>query len=570
MGLDGDANEARFVSHRLIGVIHMMTNGGTKMRDLFRTSLAVVLTLISIAGIVGVADAASTGSITGCVQTDDGTPIPGAHVVAYSWETDMFAAEAWTTDNGTYRMAGLTLARYRIKADATRYLPEYYRDGTHAAVMVIPPYSTDNIDFTLTPGSSISGHVYRDDKASPINGARIVAYTKVGDAWEYTADGYTDSKGSYSVTTGTGNGTYRVRAQAAGFAAAYYSSIADYGSATEVYDAARADIPGIDFALSEIGFISGTVCTADGVTPISGARIAAYDSATGYWVEEGISGANAGYYYINLPPGIYRLKAEVSGYVGEWYPDVATFSAATAVSVSGLNEEPNINFTLQKVLGVTTRPASNLTTTSARLRGRLISLGTLGDVTVSFTWGTATGSYPHETPRQVRNSEGSISFELSGLIPGKTYYYRAKAAGNANNVYGDEKSFTTIDDTAPVISLLNCTTTDSDATIRWTTSEPALSRIDFGPSEEYGDTTGWSSDLVTNHSVCLVDLVPDTTYHYRITCRDVSRNEVVTIDYTFGTDAYYGGTGSRTWKIVGFGVLVLIGAACCFVWAKTK
>ena len=159
--------------------------------------------------------------------------------------------------------------------------------------------------------------------------------------------------------------------------------------------------------------------------------------------------------------------------MGEWYADVATFSAATAVSVAGLNEEPDINFTLQRVLGVTTGPAGNLTTTSARMRGSLISLGTLGDVTVSFVWGTATGSYPHETPRQVRNSEGPISFELSGLIPGMTYYYRAKAAGNADAVYGEEKSFTTVDDTAPVISLLSCETTDSDATITWTTSEPA-------------------------------------------------------------------------------------------------
>ena len=150
---------------------HMMSNGGTKMRDPCRSLLAVVLTLISIfacvAGVGGAAAAADTGSITGCVQTDEGTPISGAHVVAYRWETDMFAAEAWTSENGSYRLAGLTLARYRIKADAARYLPEYYRDGTHTPVTVIPPYSTDNIDFTLTPGSSISGHVYQDDRSNP-------------------------------------------------------------------------------------------------------------------------------------------------------------------------------------------------------------------------------------------------------------------------------------------------------------------------------------------------------------------------------------------------------------------
>jgi hypothetical protein len=570
MTLDGDAHRMGFVLYHLIDMIHTMTVGGAKMRDFIRFLLAVALALMSIAGIGSGAVAAPDGSISGCVQSDNGTPIGGAHVVAYSWETDIFVAEAQTSENGTYSIAGLTLARYRIRAEVARYLPEYYRDGTHTPVTVIPPFSTDNIDFTLTPGSSISGHVYQDDKVTPISGARVAAYTEVGGAWKYVAEGCTDSKGSYSVTTGTDKGIYRVRAQAAGFSAAYYSSIPDYAPATGVYVSAGGSTAGINFTLTEIGFISGTVYGADGVTAISGAQIAAYDNATGEWVEEGFSGANAGYYYINLRPGTYRLKAEVAGYVGEWYADVATFGAAKAVSLVDLNEEPNINFILQRVLGITTRPASNLTTTSARLRGSLISLGTLGDVTVSFIWGTATGSYPLETPRQVRNSEGPISFELSGLIPGMTYYYKAKAAGNTGAVYGEEKRFTTVDDTAPVISLLNCITTASVATITWTTSEAATSQTDFGLTEDYGDTTGWSADLVTNHSVCLVDLSPDSTYHYRIMCRDASRNKVVTRDYTFSTDVYYGGMASRTWKIVGFGVVVVVGAAFCLIWAKTK
>jgi len=567
---DGNANEAVFTADHLIDTIHMMPDGGTKMRDLIRAVLAVALALMSVAGIGSVAVAAPAGSISGYVQTDNETPIPGAHVVAYTWETDMFVAEAQTSANGTYSIPGLTLARYRIKADAARYLPEYYREGTTTPVTVIPPYSTDNIDFTLAPGSSISGHVYQDDGVTPISGARVAAQVKVGDAWEYTADGYTDSKGSYSITTGTGQASYRVRAQAAGFAAAYHSSIPDYAPAAEVYVTAGGNTAGINFALSESGFVSGAVYRADGLTPISGVRIVAYDNATGNCVDEGFSGANAGYYYINLRPGTYRLKAEVAGYVGEWYADVATFGAATAVSVAGLNEEPNINFTLQRVLGVTTRPAGNLTATSAHLRGSLISLGTLGDVTVSFMWGTATGSYPHETPSQVRNSEGPISFELTGLIPGMTYYYKAKAAGNTGAVYGEEKSFTTVDDTAPVISLLNCSTTASVATITWTTNEAATSQIDFGLTEDYGDTTGWSADLVTSHSICLVDLSPDSTYHYRIICRDASRNEVVTREYTFSTDVYFGGMSSRTCKIVGFGVVVVVGAAFCLIWAKTK
>jgi hypothetical protein len=547
-------------------VIHRMRDRCASVRHLAGAVVAVALAVMSIAGMSGVAIAVPAGLVVGCVCSDNGSPISGAHVTAYDWETDLFVGEAQTGEDGTYSIGGLELARYRIKAEAARYLPEYYGEGAATPVTVIPPYSTDNIDFTLAPGSSISGHVYQSDRETPISGARVAAYVKVGDLWEYAADGYADSKGSYSITTGTGKGTYRVRAQAAGFAAAYYCSIPDYAPATEVRVTTGGDIAGIDFTLTEIGFISGTVYRADGLTPISGSQIVAYDNATGDWVGEGFSGANAGHYYINLRPGTYRLKAEAAGYLAEWYADVTTFGAATAVSVAGLNEEPNISFTLQRVLGVTTGPAGNLTTTSARLNGSLISLGMVSDVTVSFIWGTATGSYPHETPRQVRNSEGPISFELSGLTPGTTCYYRAMAVGNADAVYGEERSFTTVDDAAPVMSEPICMTTSSVATIMWIGNEATKSQIDYGLTEDYDSTTGWSADFVRSQTVKLTELSADSTYHYRIICKDASGNKTVSGDRSFTTDAALTTTatvfGMPWWTAacVGLAVLALMAA----------
>jgi hypothetical protein len=547
-----------------------MAGGGAKNRNLIRIAIAAALALMSVAGIGGVAIAAAPGSIGGCVQTDNGTPISGAHVVAYNWETDMFVGEAHTGEDGTYSIAGLALPRYRVRAEAAGYLPEYYREGGTIPVVVFPPYATNNIDFTLTPGSSISGYVYRADGRTPIGAARVVAYQEVGGAWEYTADGYADSEGGYSITTGTGAGTYKVKAQAAGYAAEYYSSVLDPAQAIEIDVTAGGCVAGIDFSLNQIGFISGTAYKADGVTPVSGVHIVAYDSATGGSVDEGFSGANAGTYYINLSPGTYRLKAEAAGYLREWYADATTFGEATPVSLASLNGKPDINFTLETVMGITTLRARDLTNTSARLIGDLTSLGAVNEVIVSFVWGTAPGSYTHETPGQVRNSKGYFSSTLSGLAPGMTYFYVAKAIGDAGPVYGEEKSFTTIDDTAPVISLVSCNTTAFIASVAWTTNEATTSRIDYGLTEDYVWSTGWSADLVTSHSVSLTDLSANSTYHYRITCRDASGNETVLTDHTFTTDAYYGGMATGTWKIVGFAVVVVVGAAFCFVWVKTK
>ncbi len=92
---------------------------------------------------------------------------------------------------------------------------------------------------------------------------------------------------------------------------------------------------------------------------------------------------------------------------------------------------------------VTTNNASNLTPTSARLNGYLDSLGTAGNVTLSFVWGTtAGGPYPNETGGQVMGTTGAFYYDQGGLTQAVTYYYKAKAAGYGIG-YGSEKTFST-------------------------------------------------------------------------------------------------------------------------------
>lgn len=553
--------------------IHTTAGGSTKMRNVVRVAIAAALALMSVAGIGGVGIAAPAGSIGGRVQTDNGTPISGAHVVAYYWETGVLAGQAYTSADGSYSIAGLTLPRYGVKADAAGFLPEHYGEGGVIPVVVFAPYGVNNIDFTLTPSSSISGHVYQADGLTPIAGARVVAYRKVGDAWDYTADGYADTEGSYSIAVGTGAGTYKVKGQAAGYAAEYHSSVLDPAEVVEIYVTAGGCIAGVNFSLSQTGFISGTAYRADGVTPMSGVRIVAYDSAGGS-VEEGFSGANAGQYYINLSPGTYRLRAEGSGYVAEWHADATTFSAATPVSVVGLNETPDVNFTLDPVMSITTLRAFDITETSARLTGHLTSLGSASEVVVSFAWKPATGSSVYETPRQVRDGQGYISFSLSGLAPGVTYYYRAKTVGGADTVYGEERSFTTVDETAPVMSQPICRATSSVSTVMWVGNELTKCKIDYGLTEDYELSTGWSPDFVTGHTVRLIDLGAGSTYHYRITCTDTSGNETVSGDHSFTTDAISTTTASPVgmpwWTAGCVGLAVLALASVVYVMIRGR
>ena len=91
------------------------------------------------------------------------------------------------------------------------------------------------------------------------------------------------------------------------------------------------------------------------------------------------------------------------------------------------------------------------------------------------------------------------------------------------------------DTTPPVISgvsAINITITG--ATIIWSTNEASDSLTDYGVTIAYGLSVS-SSTLVTSHSLNLINLLPQTTYHFRVKSKDASSNEAVSADYTFTT-----------------------------------
>ena len=73
--------------------------------------------------------------------------------------------------------------------------------------------------------------------------------------------------------------------------------------------------------------------------------------------------------------------------------------------------------------------ATAITATTAMLNGNLVDLGTAPSASVSFEWGTSSGSYSAQKFLVSMTATGPFSFYLSGLTPGTTYYYRARAVG---------------------------------------------------------------------------------------------------------------------------------------------
>jgi hypothetical protein len=90
---------------------------------------------------------------------------------------------------------------------------------------------------------------------------------------------------------------------------------------------------------------------------------------------------------------------------------------------------------------VTTNPATNLTTSSAKLHG---SLDPHGLTTVYFQWGPTT-SYGHTTATQSKTGNTSlpITTNISGLTTHHTYHFRTVATNSAGTRTGSDQTFST-------------------------------------------------------------------------------------------------------------------------------
>jgi hypothetical protein len=92
-----------------------------------------------------------------------------------------------------------------------------------------------------------------------------------------------------------------------------------------------------------------------------------------------------------------------------------------------------------------------------------------------------------------------------------------------------------VDDfTPPVVSNIQTQVSTTNATVTWTTNEPATGEIDYGLTVNYGWTSN-SLILSTQQFLVLHDLTPNTTYHFQIYVQDAAGNRSTVQDKTFTT-----------------------------------
>ncbi|MEM2869840.1 MAG: fibronectin type III domain-containing protein [Thermoplasmata archaeon] len=132
------------------------------------------------------------------------------------------------------------------------------------------------------------------------------------------------------------------------------------------------------------------------------------------------------------------------------------------------------------------------------------------------------------------------SIVLRNLLPSTTYHFRVSstdATGNGPS-FSEDLTFTTLaepDTRAPVILNVRVEgVTESSATIIWETDELADAVVEYGKTTAYGLYAS-VPDYTLQHSVLLLKLEPDTTYHFRVRSRDPSGNSKTGEDMSFRT-----------------------------------
>ena len=177
---------------------------------------------------------------------------------------------------------------------------------------------------------------------------------------------------------------------------------------------------------------------------------------------------------------------------------------------------------------VITNEVTNKTPTSATLNGNVVCPETENKITVKgFCWGTEPGLTTEGTHTNNGTEIGTYSFNLSNLTPNTAYYVRAYATNKLGTAYGEEISFTTLEETneiyPPTVTTAAVTeigqtaalsggnvTSDGGATVTargvcWSTSQnPTIS------DSHTTDASGTGS-YVSN----LSNLTPNTKYYVR-------------------------------------------------------
>jgi hypothetical protein len=286
---------------------------------------------------------------------------------------------------------------------------------------------------------------------------------------------------------------------------------------------------------------AGTARGADGLLTTSSAPVAVTGSATAVTASSATlngtvdPGSRATTWYIEYGTSTsYGAKTPVRD-AGSGTSDVAVSAAVTGLQVgrtyhfrvvatsdAGTSRGADKTFLTAATPAVTTKPASSVQDTSAKLNGSVVPNGQA--TTAYFDYGTSTAYGSRTAAKSVGSGTGStgVSVPVAGLAPSTTYHARLVATNAAGTSNGADVTFTT---TGPPIVHGGPATAVSSTTATLTGSVDPSGHatswyFQYGATAAYGSQTAaqnaGSSSGARAVSAAIGGLNPGATYHVRL------------------------------------------------------
>jgi phosphodiesterase/alkaline phosphatase D-like protein len=403
--------------------------------------------------------------------------------------------------------------------------------------------SPDTYSYTVTPPSVSAGSAYNITSTSAILVASLDDMGTAGSVNVYFEYGRTSSYGyttSAQVMTKTGS---------------FNAQITGLSSGTTYHFRAKAD--GGESGSATSSDITFTTWTPPKLVTVSAIDVASTAvTVRGNLLDLGTAGS------VNM---YFEYGADTS-YGSTTSVQVKTTTGSVSTRITGLSPGTTYHYRVKGDAGihgissgsdmtffttpeppvVTTSMANNITYDTAQLNGNLAYMGTASEVNVSFEYGLTT-AYGNISSSDVFSNISVFDLTISGLAPGTTYHYRAKADGGVHGIsYGADRTFTTVKAIAPAMSMVTANNV-SYTTAKLVgnlssmgTADSVSVTFEYGLTDEYGyevepdeGPAGVGKD--GGFSVNLTKLSPGTTYHYRAKADGGVHGVAYTEDMTFTT-----------------------------------
>ncbi len=374
--------------------------------------------------------------INGVVSDESGNAIPNATVVALPYNGPATVSFSATTDQYGKYSVKVPAGQYLVTAQAQQFVLEYFDNvyspdkATPVEVSAAKP-SVTGINFMLGTGGRISGTVTDKSSGAPLQGALVYV-------WPVSSNPNTNGPKAKAVTDANGMylienlmpGNYLVFVSMQGYTSLYYDDVMDLKRATPVPVVNGQTTDRINFALDKGSIdpnvnpykISGIVTDALN-NPIADANLIAEmppQPNGGVRSFAAKSGAD-GRYTVEVPGGIFTVRAIAQGYLPVYFDNVKTLGEATRLAMSSTNPSVDtVNFRL---------------TAGGRISGRVIrAIDSLPVADAQVLVLTDPSKPPANSSKQGTLTDAQGAYTVSGLAP-DAYLVLVKKQGYDDQFY---------------------------------------------------------------------------------------------------------------------------------------